>query len=120
MAYAVSRKLTGAGDWEWATTGFAEAPTPATSIVLFVLRTTEGQCGALPGVGVRWPAKLGTNAPQAARTAILAALAEQVRRGVIANLAVETEEQPNGVIAFAVTFDDVRAKARTTVRGIQP
>lgn len=119
-AYATSRKLSLAGDWEWSTSGFAAPSTPATPIVLFTLRTTKGQCAALPTVGVEWPSKLGTNAVAATRTAIINALADLVRRRVIADVDVTTEEQERGRMAFGVSFLDVRAQARSSVRGVQP
>lgn len=117
MTYATSRRLTTAGDYVWSTSGFAATPSPAASMVLFVLRTTQGQCLALPDVGVPWPTKLGTNAAASVRTAILAGLADLLRRGVIDQVDVRTEEQPNGTMLFEVTFRDVRAGTRESVRG---
>ncbi len=117
--YATSRRLTTSGDYQWSSTGFAVSPSPAASAVLFVLRTRQGECLAAPELGVPWPTKLGTNAEGSVRAAILAGLAGLVRRGTIDRVEVQVDEQPGGTIAFEVSFDDVRARTRETVRGVR-
>lgn len=121
--YSNTRALTISGDLTLNSSGnnfsFVE---PAAQLVLIVIRTKRGTCGADPTLGVDWD--LVERSPdgmrKGARRAIEQALAPWVSRGRIANVKVQTEEQPLGRLAIDVSFEDPRRPGRRNVKAVMP
>ena len=92
------------------------AASPATEMVLIILRTPLGKCLARPSLGVDWSRvnKLRTDAPATAQAAVNAALAPLVRDGFIRDPQVTARVfSSRGLLELDVSFIDVRLRAQT-------
>ena len=92
------------------------AASPATEMVLIILRTTLGKCLVRPTLGVDWSRvnKLRTDAPATAQAAVNAALAPLVRDGFIRDPQVTARVfSSRGLLELDVSFIDVRLRTQT-------
>lgn len=89
-------------------------------VVLAVLRTPKGRCLVDPDLGVDWSRvqNLTANAGSVAKAVIESALQRYVSAGLIANLQVATQADPEyGRLVYGLEFRDVRAQQRVTIQG---
>jgi len=119
MTYATTRArsgLTGEVLFDDRRGTWRDAQSPATEMVVIILRTPLGKCLVRPTLGVDWSRvnKLRTDAPATAQAAVNAALAPLVRDGFIRDQQVTARVfSSRGLLELDVSFIDVRLRAQT-------
>lgn len=122
MSYGVTRTQDQTGDVGWVSgrNTWERAESPVAERVRFVLATPRGECLVDPELGVDWRRVdlLRTDAVATAEASIRAALKGLVDAQEIRDVAVRVDVFPaRGLIAYDVSFVDVKLKALRRVQG---
>ncbi len=130
MTYAITRArspVTGEVLFDDRRATWRVAPSPATEVVLIILRTPRGSCLVDPTRGVDYSRinKLRTDAPATARAAVTEALQSVVTAGLIRDVRVEARVfASSSRLELDVSFVDVqlrtneRTKLPTIIRTV--